>query len=269
MSMRIPRWVLGVSVAAAVVGSGVVTAGIVSAASTTAGSTTSSSSSASSTPQKPLGTFLRDLASHLGVSVSTLQSALKQTEIDQVQHLQQSGKITASRAQTIEQRIQAGTGLPLPFGTRPAPGRGMRPGPVSVWRTASQYLGLTSAQLRTDLRSGQSLDAIANAQSGKSAAGLKAALISAAQTALQKQVTAGRITATQEQTRLTAFEHMLTNLLTRTGLAAGPHRPWRAGRRGPWRDGNRSMGAGSSGSSSASTGSSTSASATSGSSSGA
>jgi hypothetical protein len=48
---------------------------------------------------------------------------------------------------------------------------------------AAGYLGLTRAQLRAKLRSGQTLAQIANATSGKSAAGLIAALVSATQQA--------------------------------------------------------------------------------------
>jgi hypothetical protein len=181
-----------------------------------------------------MSAFISDLASHLGISVSTLQTALKQTETDQVQKLQSAGKITASTAAKMEQRIQSGNGLPIPFG----PGRGFRPGgmrpaPVNVLQTAATYLGLTPAQLRTDLQGGKSLNEIADAQSGKSASGLQAAVISAAQTALQKQVTAGTITAAQEQTRLTGFEQSLTKLLSRTGLPPRTGLLFGVGRRAP------------------------------------
>ena len=245
--MRVPRWVLGAGLAATLAGSGLITAGLVSAASSTtstatssstSGSTsTSSSSTGSTTTSNKVSTFINDLAKNLGISVSTLQTALKQTETQQVQNLQTAGKITSSTASKIEKRIQAGNGMPM-FGMGPGFGRGfgpggMAPGPVNVLQTAASYLGLTQAQLRTDMQSGKSLNAIANAQSGKSASGLQAALIAAAQTALGKQVTAGTITSAQEQTRLAGFEKNLTNILSRTGemghegMWRGPHMRWR------------------------------------------
>ncbi len=243
--MRVPRWVLGAGLAATLAGSGLITAGLVSAASSTTASTatssstsgstsgsTSTSGSSAGTPNK-VSTFINDLAKNLGTSVSTLQTALKQTETQQVQNLQTAGKITSSTASKIEKRIQAGNGTPLfgRFGRGFGPG-GQAPGPVNVLQTAASYLGLTQAQLRTDLRSGKSLNAIANAQSGKSASGLQAALIAAAQTALGKRVTAGTITSAQEQTRLAGFEKNLTNILSRTGemgregMWRGPHMRW-------------------------------------------
>ena len=247
--MRVPRWVLGAGLAATLAGSGLITAGLVSAASSTTASTatssstsgstsgsTSTSGSSAGTPNK-VSTFINDLAKNLGTSVSTLQTALKQTETQQVQNLQTAGKITSSTASKIEKRIQAGNGMPM-FGMGPGFGRGfgpggMAPGPVNVLQTAASYLGLTQAQLRTDMQSGKSLNAIANAQSGTSASGLQAALIAAAQTALGKQVTAGTITSAQEQTRLAGFEKNLTNILSRTGemghegMWRGPHMRWR------------------------------------------
>src|SRR6266516_5492716 len=62
---------------------------------------------------------------------------------------------------------------------------------------AATYLGLTTDQLWTRLRSGQSLADIAKAQ-GKSVGGLKGAIISGATTNLQKAVDAGTLTEAQK-----------------------------------------------------------------------
>ncbi|HEV3033837.1 MAG TPA: hypothetical protein VGX72_03505 [Solirubrobacteraceae bacterium] len=63
--------------------------------------------------------------------------------------------------------------------------------------TAAGYLGVSAAQLRSDLRSGMTLAKVANATTGKSEAGLIQALVAATKTALAKQVAAGRITQAQ------------------------------------------------------------------------
>jgi hypothetical protein len=69
--------------------------------------------------------------------------------------------------------------------------RGLRARTLS---TAAGYLGVSTAQLRSDLRSGMTLAKVANATTGKSEAGLIQALVTATDTALAKQVAAGRLT---------------------------------------------------------------------------
>ena len=81
-------------------------------------------------------------------------------------------------------------------------------------RAAASYLGVTPAQLRRQLP-GTSLAAIANATSGKSAAGLKQAIIAALSTRLDKAVAAGRITAEQKASRLSAAGPRVDKLLAR------------------------------------------------------
>lgn len=81
-------------------------------------------------------------------------------------------------------------------------------------RAAATYLGLTPRQLRQRLP-GTSLAAIANATAGKSAAGLKQAILDAHSARLDKAVTAGRITAEQKQSRLAAAGARVDKLLAR------------------------------------------------------
>ncbi len=207
--------------AAAVAGAGLLGSGAAVAASGT--SATSAASASAPLSGTGLAAFEADLAGKLGVSVSTLQGALEQAETDRVQQLQNDGLITAAAAQKLEQQIQAGGGLRMLARLAGAP-----PGGLSLLQKASQYLGLPVSQIRTDLRNGQSLDAIANGQAGKSASGLKAALVAAEQAALQQKVTAGTITATQEQTRLTRFEKHLGAMLSKAGFGGRRH-SWRAG----------------------------------------
>ena len=78
------------------------------------------------------------------------------------------------------------------------------------------YLGITSAALRSDLASGKSLAQIASATSGKSVSGLEAALTAAYRTRLDKAVSAGRMTATQEAKVLAALSSVLSKVISRT-----------------------------------------------------
>ena len=110
-------------------------------------------------------------------------------------------------------------------------GRGLGRGLRGVGVVATQYLGISAATLRSDLRSGQSLAEIANNTPGTSAAGLKAALSSAATTRLTDERSAGTITSAQEARRLSELSSRLDALLQRTGLRA--HRWAATGSSGP------------------------------------
>lgn len=204
----LPRWVLGMGLAAILGTSGLIVAG---AAAASTSHTHSRSGGPAATRVGAGGWFLENLAGHLGVSTATLETAVRQSETDQVAKLLAAGRITAARAQALDRRIQRSKGVILPMRmTRRAPAV------ATLLPAAASYLGMTVPQLRADLRQGQSLDAIANAQGGKSAAGLQAALVAAAERRVQAQVTARRLTAAQEQARLAQLERRLPRLLARS-----------------------------------------------------
>jgi hypothetical protein len=60
--------------------------------------------------------------------------------------------------------------------------------------TAAQYLGVSTVQLRHDLRSGMTLAQVASATSGKSEAGLVQALVTSSRAALAARVQSGKLT---------------------------------------------------------------------------
>ena len=78
--------------------------------------------------------------------------------------------------------------------------------------TAATYLGISVADLQADLKSGKSLADEATAK-GKTADGLVSALTAQAKTNLDAQVTAGEITAAQEQTILADVTKHMTDLV--------------------------------------------------------
>ena len=87
------------------------------------------------------------------------------------------------------------------FGGRSFDGRGFGlGGPGGSFTAAATYLGVSQAQLFTDIRSGKTLAQIANSTSGKSASGLIDAMVAAEKTELDAAVKSGRITqATADQ----------------------------------------------------------------------
>jgi hypothetical protein len=95
----------------------------------------------------------------------------------------------------------------------PGAGHGPHAGFLNAITT---YLGVTKAELRTARENGTSLAQLAT-QQGKSLAGLKQAIYDAAKADLDKAVTAGRITAAQETTRLADLQSHLDDIVNSTG----------------------------------------------------
>jgi ribosomal protein L10 len=77
-------------------------------------------------------------------------------------------------------------------------------------KAAADYLGVPAAQLRTDLKNGQTLAQVANATPGKSADGLVQALVAAAKSKLDAAVAAGKLTAAQESQVLSRLTTLVT-----------------------------------------------------------
>lgn len=96
---------------------------------------------------------------------------------------------------------------------------GMRPMMGGAMQAAANYLGLSVAQIRSDLRAGESLNDIANSVSGKSPAGLQTALLSAVQANLARLVSAGKLSGARQQKILAAVQSRLPRMMARTWQA--------------------------------------------------
>jgi hypothetical protein len=129
-------------------------------------------------PSERSKAVIDDAAQQLGVSSAKLTDALKQALEDQIDADVAAGRITQAQADAMKQRIESGD-FPL-FGGGPGFGKHMLHG-GDEFEAAATYLGLTPAELKTQLQSGKTLAQIADATSGKSAAGLIDALVAAEQ----------------------------------------------------------------------------------------
>ena len=143
--------------------------------------------------------FLNNVAKRLNVTPAALKAALKGASDDRIDAAVAAGKITKAQGDAMKARTAEG-GVPL-FGGgghrgggfgHGGPGHG---GPASL-DAAAKYLGLTEAQLHTQLESGTTLAEIAKAQ-GKTIDGLERALTAATKTKLDAAVKAGAITQAQ------------------------------------------------------------------------
>ena len=165
--------------------------------------------------------YIDDLAGRLNVSPSTLSTAMKAALDDRIDAALSAGRITAARAAALKARVAAGA---LRRARPHATGRGLRAGA----NAAENYLGVGAATLRSDLTSGETLAQIASRTSGKTADGLKAAVLASAKTRLDAAVESGAITSAQENVRLTRLSARIDVLLSRTWVGEfGVLRPLR------------------------------------------
>ena len=86
---------------------------------------------------------------------------------------------------------------------------------------AAAYLGLSAAQLQSELQSGKTLAQLANATSGKSEAGLIEALVAARKERLAAAVAAGALSQSQESAREATLTERIAALVNRRFSAAG------------------------------------------------
>jgi uncharacterized protein YidB (DUF937 family) len=169
--------------------------------------------------------FLDDVARRLGIQRSRLDNALRAQALSEVNWAETNGFITASQADAIRERINAGNakglgilgfkgrlGLGLDgFGSHGGHfKRGFRGGSGSL-AAASHYLGLSASELREALSS-KTLAQVARDQ-GKSVDGLRAALRAAQSARLDDAVADGRITTAQKAALLERFDSQVGSVI--------------------------------------------------------
>jgi AraC-like DNA-binding protein len=166
-----------------------------------------------SSPSEENQAVLNDAAKQLGVSPTKLSDALKKALSDRVDAAVAAGRITKAEGDALKQRINSDD-FPLFGGFHRGFGHFGFFGRLSA---AADYLGLTEAQLRSELESGKSLAQVAQAH-GKSVDGLVDALVAAAKKHLDEAVAAGRLTKAQEAEMLKGLRDRITNLVNSTRL---------------------------------------------------
>jgi hypothetical protein len=169
------------------------------------------------------GQTLAQIAVAQGKTADGLVSALVTAADSKLASAVSAGKLTSTQESTIEANLQTeitaivnsthpGGGFGGGFGRF---GRGAGGGLGSDFSAAATYLGLTTAQIHTDMKSGQTLAQIAVAQ-GKTADGLVSALVTAEQAKLASAVSAGKLTSTQESALEANLQTQITNLVNGT-----------------------------------------------------
>jgi hypothetical protein len=169
-----------------------------------------------SSPSEENQAVLNDAAKQLGVSPTKLSDALKKALSDRVDAAVAAGRITQADGDALKQRINSDD-FPLFGGFHRGFGHFGFIGKLSA---AADYLGLTEAQLRSELESGKSLAQVAQAQ-GKSVDGLVDALVAAAKKHLDEAVAAGRLTKAQETEMLNGLRDRIMSLVNSTRPGGG------------------------------------------------
>lgn len=162
-------------------------------------------------PKAESQAVVNDAAKQLGVQPSDLSAALKKALENRVDAAVAAGRMTKAQGAELKRRIEAGD-VPLfagpGFGGRGDFHHGGGPG----LDAAASYLGLTDAQLDTQLRGGKTLADVAKAQS-KSVAGLVDAMVSDLKQHLDAEVKEGDLTQAQEDSMLSGAKARITALV--------------------------------------------------------
>ena len=164
----------------------------------------------------PGQSFLDSVAKHLGISSQKLEDATKAAAVDQVDAALKEGKITQAQADELKARIQSDEFPPFAgplFG--PRSGHFHRGGPPLFGEklsAAADYLGLSQAELRTELSDGRSLAEIAKAR-GKSVDGLKKAILDEAEKKLDQLVDDGELTRAEADEMLARMKSHIDEIV--------------------------------------------------------
>jgi len=177
-----------------------------------------------SSPSEESKAIVSDAAQQLGVQPDQLSKALKTAMEKQVDAAVAAGRITKAQGDALKQRIESND-FPLfgPFtlgfgghfgffGHHGFPGLD----------AAASYLGLTESQLDSKLESGKTLAQVAKDQ-GKSVDRLVAAMKADFKQKLDRAVSDGRITKSDENKALSDADQRLKNLVN--GKLIRPARP--------------------------------------------
>lgn len=160
------------------------------------------------------GKSLAQVATAKGKSVDALESALVSALRSKVQAAKTAGKVDAARADALLQRApqlveRLVNAKPRARATRARAARG------GLLKAAATYLGVTNAQLVTELRAGKSLAQVATAKS-KSVDGLEQALLAALKQKVDAAVAAGRLDAARAQKLLERAPAHIERLVNRS-----------------------------------------------------
>ncbi|HEX6699247.1 MAG TPA: hypothetical protein VF101_00795 [Gaiellaceae bacterium] len=163
-------------------------------------------------PKEESQAIVSDAAKQLGVQPSALSAALKKAIENRIDAAVAAGEITKAQGDELKARIESSD---FPLFAFPHRGFGLGPHADKLDAAAS-YLGITEAQLRSELQGGKSLAQVAK-DHGKSVDGLVDVLVAEMKQHLDAAVAAGRITKAQEDQFLAEAKQRITDFVNGKG----------------------------------------------------
>ena len=160
-----------------------------------------------------------------GLIVASGAAVLGMTGFASAQVAQRSNVVAVAQATdtTLPTNPAAGTAAvdpAAPTAEAPADAKMDRPSPLA---TASKVLGITEAELKTELEAGKSISDVAKAKNIDLAT-VKAALLAEVKAHIDAEVAAGEHTAAEGAAKLAEVTSRIDTMLTTAGLPArGPH----------------------------------------------
>jgi hypothetical protein len=175
----------------------------------------------------PGGDLFKAAADHIGITVDQLRTKMG-TDKSMADVAVAHGKtrdgliaaLTAAAAKDIATLVDH-KGFPQPPFGRPGPALGVHVR-VDLIQTTATYLGISVADLRTQLRSGKTLAAVAAATAGKTKDGLIAAIVAAETAQIDKAVADGKLTADQAAKIKSGLTERVTAMVEHKGPAGAP-----------------------------------------------
>ncbi len=178
-------------------------AGPLIASAASGGNSTASTTAATTGTNTYCTAYQQNLANELHISVSTLQQDQKTAIDDTINQMVKDGKLTQAQATTLEARVNAHQACTGKGKANPAAhfvtGQFLKKYRGDIETSVASGLHLTTAQLTTQLQSGQSLSQIATAQHVTTTQ-LQTIVTNAVQSALNKAVSNKDLTQTQANT---------------------------------------------------------------------
>jgi polyhydroxyalkanoate synthesis regulator phasin len=162
-------------------------------------------------PREESQAVLNDAAKELGVQPSELSAALKKAVSNRVDEAVEDGRLSKEEGDAMKARINSGE-FPLLGVPHRHFGHGFPHGPKHDLADAAEYLGMTAAQLRTQLNQGKTLAQVARDRD-KSVDGLIDKLVAAKKERIDAAVEDGRLTRVQADQILADLKTRVTDLV--------------------------------------------------------
>ena len=206
---------------------GVVGSGLFIAHANQDGGTAGGATTAQQTAPSPMDEYIKKLAANLGIDEQKLRDALRATSLQEIDAAVAAGKLTQAQADRIKEAINSGKimmggGIGVPHGHGGGMGMGDR-GPgmrAAGGADMAAFLGITEAQLRTEMTAGKTLAQVAEAH-GKTRDQLKAFLIAENVKHIDAAVADGRLSADQAAKAKAAFAAAVDTMIDATMPAKG------------------------------------------------